>query len=359
MSAVWAEFVQCLLLFAGGIIVTAFGLVRVGGLGPLLREFPEKFYMVYPTSHHDFPFAGMVGTILSVGVWYVCTNQFMVQRCLGARSEWDARMGGITAGYYKLILPIIICLPGIIAYKVLGPQVDPNHVYALLIATLIPVGLIGLIMAGLAAAIMSTISSAMNAASTILTMDLYRPLLLKNISEKKLVLFGRLACVVMMIIAIIAAFYFSEKRGQVFLVIQNIFCYFAAPVAVLFIMGIFWKGGTSTAATTTFISGFALNEIVQRIVFKIAPFSQYNSFYNRATVVFFLSFIIFFIVSLFTRKTAPAIVNDICWRPSDMKLRGDGRSPHGTKSLVIFWFFMVVSILSVYATLFYFQFTHR
>ena len=358
MSVVWAEFVQCLLLFAGGIIVTSFGLARVGGLVPLMREIPEKFFMVYPASHQDFPFAGMVGTVISVGLWYVCTNQFMVQRCLGARSEWDARMGGITAGYYKLLLPLIICLPGLIAYKVLGPGIDPNHIYPLLVTELIPVGLVGLIMAGLASAIMSTISSALNAASTVITMDLYRPLLMKGASEKKLVFFGRLAGILMMIIAIGFAFYFSAKRGQVFLIIQNIFCYFAAPVAALFIMGIFWKGGTSKAATTTFISGFALNEIIDRILFKIAPFSNYDSFYNRATVVFFFSLVIFIAVSLFTKKTNPKIVDDICWKPSDMKLRGDGRSPHGTKSLVILWFFMVFAILSVYAALFIFQWMH-
>jgi len=359
MSVVWAEFVQCIVLFAGGITVTSFGLARVGGLVPLVREFPEKFFMAYPATHQDFPFAGMVGTVLSVSMWYVCTNQFMVQRCLGARSEWDARMGGIMAGYYKLVLPLIICLPGIIAYKVLGPGVDPNHVFPLLVAELIPVGLIGLIMAGLASAIMSTVSSTLNAASTIVTMDILRPLFMKDASEKKLVRSGRLSCVFMMIIAICAALWFCIERGPVFLIIQNIYSYFAAPVAALFILGIFWKGATPTAATVTFIAGFTLNEIVDRILFKIAPFSYYDSFYNRATVVFIFSLIILTVVSLFTRKSDPEVVNSICWRISDLKLRGDGRSPHGTKSLAVFWFFMVTSIISVYVALFILQWTHN
>ena len=358
-SVVWAEFIQCIVLFAGGITVTAFGLSRVGGLAPLIREFPEKFYMAYPTSHPDFPFAGMVGTVLSVGMWYVCTNQFMVQRCLGARSEWDARMGGVTAGYYKLVLPLIICLPGIIAYKVLGPGINPNHVFPLLVTELIPVGLIGLIMAGLASAIMSTVSSTLNAASTVITMDILRPLVFKDAPEKKLVWSGRLSSAFMMIFALGAAFWFCVKQGQVFLIIQNIFSYFAAPVAALFILGIFWKGATATAATVTFIAGFTLNEIVDRIIFKIAPFSNYDSFYNRATVVFFLSLVILTVVSLFTRKSSPEVVNKICWRISDLKLRGDGRSPHGTKSIAILWFFMVASIISVYTALFILQWLHR
>ncbi|MFC1538330.1 SLC5 family protein [Candidatus Latescibacterota bacterium] len=355
MSVVWAEFVQCIVLFAGGIIVTSFGLARVGGIAPLIAEFPEKFYMAYPATDPNFPFAGMVGTVLSVSMWYVCTNQFMVQRCLGARSEWDARMGGIMAGYYKLVLPLIICLPGIIAFKVLGPGVDPNHVFPLLVAELIPVGLIGLIMAGLASAIMSTVSSTLNAASTVVTMDILKPLVFKDASEKKLVLSGRLSSVFMMLFSIAVALWFCVERGQVFLIIQNIYSYFAAPVAALFLLGIFWKGATQTAATVTFISGFTLNEIMDRIIFKIALFSNYDSFYNRATMVFIFSLIIMTVVSLFTKKSDPEVVNSICWRISDLKLRGDGRSSHGTGSLAFFWFFMVVSIMSVYAALFFLQ----
>jgi len=359
ISCVWAEFVQCIVLFAGGITVTVFGLVRVGGLTPLIREFPEKFFMAYPATHRNFPFIGMVGTVLSVSMWYVCTNQFMVQRCLGARSEWDARMGGVTAGYYKLVLPFIICLPGIIAYKVLGPGVNPNHVFPLLVAELIPTGLIGLIMAGLAAAIMSTVSSALNASSTVVTMDILRPLLMKDSHEGKLVSAGRWSAAFMMVFAIGVALWFTVKQGQVFLIIQNIYSYFAPPVAALFILGIFWKGATPAAATVTFVAGFILNEIVDRIVFKIYPFSNYNSFYNRATVVFFLSLLILTIVSLFTKKSDRKVVDSICWRISDLKLRGDGKSEHGTLSLAVFWFFMVASIVSVYIALFVLQITHR
>ncbi len=355
MSVVWTEFVQCIILFAGGITVTAFGLARTGGLAPLIAEFPEKFYMAYPANHPDFPFAGMVGTVLSVSMWYVCTNQFMVQRCLGARSEWDARMGGIFAGYYKLVLPMIICLPGIIAWKVLGPGLNPNHVFPLLVAELIPIGLIGLIMAGLASAIMSTISSALNAASTVMTMDILRPLILKDASEETLVKSGRWTSAGMMIFAISVALWFCVKQGQVFLIIQNIYSYFAAPVAALFILGIFWKGATPTAATITFIAGFTLNEIVDRVLFKIPGFADYDSFYNRATLVFALSLLILWIVSLFTKKSPPEIVDSICWKFSDLKLRGDGRSAGSTKSLAIFWFFMVMSIVSVYISLFILQ----
>ncbi|HUU30412.1 MAG TPA: sodium/solute symporter [archaeon] len=356
LSVVWTDFVQCIVLFAGGLVVTFLGLNQVGGLGNLLHELPQKFFMVYPTSHPQFPFIGMVGCVLSSSTWYVCTNQFMVQRCLGARSEWDARMGGIFAGYFKFVLPFIICLPGIIAFKLLGPDIDPNHVFPLLVQRVVPAGLLGLIMAGLASAIMSTVSSALNSASTVATLDLIVPLFRKGeATEEERVSYGRWISVLIMVVAVSFAILFSVRKGQVFLIIQNIYAYFAAPVAALFLLGIFWKRITSTAATVTFIAGFTLNELVDRVLFKIEPFSNYNAFYNRATIVFFLSLLILTVVSLVTKKPDPAVVDKICWRPSDMRLRGDGRSPHKLGTLAVAWVGMVVCILGIYAALGIFQ----
>jgi solute:Na+ symporter, SSS family len=359
LSVVWTDFVQFIILFAGGFTVTFLGLHEVGGIGPLLREFPEKFSMVLPATHPEFPFIGMVGTVLSVSMWYVCTNQFMVQRCLGARSEWDARMGAVFAGYMKLLLPLIICLPGVIACKVLGPGVDPNRVFPLLVTKLVPAGLMGLIMAGLASAIMSTISSALNSASTVATLDLIQPLRGGKLPEETLVRYGRWISVAIMVVALGCAILFSVRQGQVFLIIQNIYAYFAAPVAALFLLGIFWKGATSTAATVTFIAGFTLNELVDHVLFKIEPFIHYNSFYNRATIVFAFSLLILVGVSLFTRKTDRAVVDEICWRPADLRLRAaDTRSSHGMLSLVLAWALMAGSILTVYVLLGVFQYHH-
>lgn len=359
LSVVWTDFLQFVVLFAGGITITLLGLDATGGLGPLLTEFPEKFFMAYPADHPEFPFAGMVGTVLSVSMWYVCTNQFMVQRCLGARSEWDARMGAVFAGYMKLLLPFIICLPGIIAYKLLGPGIEPNHVFALLVTRLVPAGLLGLIMAALASAIMSTISSALNSAGTVATLDLIVPLWKKDAGEQERVRLGRWLSAIFMTVAVGFAILFSVQRGQVFLIIQNINAYFAAPVAALFLLGIFWKGATGTAATVTFIAGFTLNELVDKVLFKIEPFTRYDSFYNRATIVFALSLLILWGVSLFTKKTPREVVDSICWRPSDLRLRGDGRSSRGMTSLVAAWALMVGGILAVYAALGVFQWLHR
>ena len=355
LSVAWTDFVQFIVLFTGGAIITMLGLEQVGGFSTLLTELPEKFFVYLPANHPQFPFVGMVGTVLSSSMWYVCTNQFMVQRCLGARSEWDARMGGVFAGYMKLVLPLIICLPGIIAFKIFGPGQNPNHIFALLVTRLIPAGLTGLIMAGLASAIMSTISSALNSASTVATLDLIRPLFRRDATEEELVSYGRWVSVVIMIVAVGCGLWFSVRKGQVFLIVQNIYAYFAAPVAALFLLGIFWKRATSTAATVTFIAGFVFNEFVDRVLFKISPLSDYDSFYNRAAIVFFLSLGVLILVSLVTKKPDPAVVDEICWQPSDLRLRENGRGPHKMGNLVVAWALMAGSILGVYAALGIFQ----
>ena len=356
LSVVWTDFLQFIILFAGGITVTLLGLDATGGLGPLLCRIPGEIFHGLSGGPSGISVC-RDGGHGAVGQHVVCLHRTSSSSSAiwERKSEWDARMGAIFAGYMKLLLPFIICLPGVIAYKVLGPGVDPNHVFALLVARLVPAGLMGLIMAGLASAIMSTISSALNSAGTVATLDLIVPLWKKDSSDEEQVRWGKWLSAVFMAVAVGFAIMFSVQQGQVFLIIQNIYAYFAAPVAALFLLGIFWKGATGTAATVTFIAGFTLNELVDRVLFKLEPFTHYNSFYNRATIVFALSLLILWSVSLFTKKTPAGVVDAICWRPSDLRLRGDGRSRHGTASLVAAWALMAGSILAVYAALGVFQ----
>ena len=113
---------------------------------------------------------------LTVGIWYSCTSQHMVQRVLGAKDEWHARMGVVGAGYLRIITPFFFVLPGIIAFKLFPNLPRQDMAYLELVKELIPTGLRGLILAGMAAALMSNVSSVLNSASTLVTMDLYKKL---------------------------------------------------------------------------------------------------------------------------------------------------------------------------------------
>ena len=176
ISVAWTDFLQFIVLMAGGLIVAVTGVIRVGGLSVLMNAHPEKFKFIYPATDPNYPWFGVLTLFLSIGIWYNCTNQFIVQRCLGARSEWDGRMGVVFAGFIKILLPFLIVIPGIVAYRLLPGLKDPDESYPRLVRELVPAGLGGVVMAGIASALLSHLSSVLNSASTVFTMDLYRPL---------------------------------------------------------------------------------------------------------------------------------------------------------------------------------------
>src|SRR4029453_9462876 len=110
-------FMQIGVLLVGGILVPVIGLSKVGGLASLVHEFPQKFQVFHGPKHELFPAPGVFTSFLSAGIWYNCTSQHIVQRCLGAKDEWNARMGVVTAGFLHIVTPFFFVLPGIIAYK--------------------------------------------------------------------------------------------------------------------------------------------------------------------------------------------------------------------------------------------------
>src|SRR5438094_4251943 len=116
-SAAWTDFMQIIILGIGGVLVPILGLRAAGGVSTLFREYPQKFQVFLPVYHERFPFTGVFTGFLTVGIWYTCTSQHMVQRVLAAKDEWNARMGVVGAGYLRIITPLFFVLPGIIAWK--------------------------------------------------------------------------------------------------------------------------------------------------------------------------------------------------------------------------------------------------
>ncbi|MGC4055352.1 MAG: hypothetical protein QM757_41490 [Paludibaculum sp.] len=164
----------------------------------------------------------MFTLFLSIGIWYNCTNQFIVQRCLGARSEWDARMGVIFAGFMKLLLPFLVVIPGIVAFQLFPGLTDPDQAYPRLVKELVPLGLGGVVMAGIASALLSHLSSVLNSCSTVFTMDLYRPFFGQGKGDAHLVSVGRWSGFLILTFAMGLAIWFTRGQHSVFLVIQNV-----------------------------------------------------------------------------------------------------------------------------------------
>src|SRR5439155_5688123 len=157
---------------------------KTGGLLQFVHEQPQKFQVFLPVYHERFPFTGVFTGFLTVGIWYTCTSQHMVQRVLAAKDEWHARMGVIGAGYLHIITPFFFVFPGVLAYKILGPNFKPADAsYLTLVERLVWPGLRGLILAAMAAALMSNLSAVLNSAATLVTIDFYKKLVNRDSTD--------------------------------------------------------------------------------------------------------------------------------------------------------------------------------
>jgi solute:Na+ symporter, SSS family len=352
LAAAWADLVQYILLMSMGILVTAAGLWHAGGLAPLMESLPEKFIVFYPPTHEMIPTTGILLGLLSVGVWYSCANQFMVQRCLGARSEWDARMGVVMAGYSKAVLPFIVVLPGIIAFYLFQDRItDGDQAWPFLVRMWLPAGVAGLALAGLASAILSTLSAITTSSSTIITLDLYRRILRPGASDRELHLVGRASAAAVMVTGVIVAWIMSAMPAvTIFGLIQQVFFYMAPPIAALFLVGILWPRATPAAATATLFCGFLVFlPLAKFVLFPMIPWlSPYDSFTHHTFVVFVMCALLLVIMSLFTRPKAAEELRGVVWSRSALRTSGAIRE-RGLVSLAVAWAGMVLLIVALYA----------
>jgi SSS family solute:Na+ symporter len=359
-SAAWTDFMQMGVLLVGGILVPVIGLSKVGGIFKLAHDLPQKFQMFHSPTHELFPFTGVFTSFLSVGIWYNCTSQHIVQRCLGAKDEWNARMGVVTAGFLHIVMPFFFVLPGIIAYKLFPNLARPDHSYILLVKTLVPTGLRGLILAAIAAALMSHLSSMINSTSTILTLDLYKRIWNPDASEKKLVAFGQWSGGVVMTLGIAIALYFSTTQRSLFVLIQEGFAYIAPPFAVIFTAGLLWRRANGTAALTTIVTGFCFTLLLQFYLFKSVPFLiPYANYLHRAVISWAFCMVVMISMSLLTAPPAPEKTKGIIWSARYAALPAAEQARYsGWKDLRFWWLVFISTVLSIYGFFLWFRFQH-
>ena len=284
-AVVYTETLQTIVLILGSVIITFLGFQEVGGWDELTKTVtevsPDHFNMWRPWDDPDFPWAGLLfgGTI--VGIWYWCTDQYIVQRTLAANNITIGRRGAIFGAYLKLLPILIFLVPGIIAYAltIQNPEIysviDPvtgveraDRAFPMLVTTLLPVGLKGLVAGGLMAALMSSLASVFNSCSTIFTIDIYKQISPEK-SEQFLVNVGKMATVVIVILGI-AWIPIMEKigGGVMYQYLQNVQAYIAPPVTTVFLLGIIWKRVNAQAAIVTLFSGLFL--LILRLGSEIA-----------------------------------------------------------------------------------------
>ena len=255
-----------------------------------------------------------------LGLWYWCTDQTIVQRVLGSRTEKDAQHGALFAGLLKILPVFILVFPGVVGYVLFRDVIgaDANQTLPVLLVRLIPTGIKGLIAAGLLAALMSTIAAALNSSATLVAVDIVKRIKPET-SDRRQIRIGQACAVVVMLLAMA----WSTQGGRytsIFEAINTIASYLAPPITTVFLWGVFWKRGTRQAALTTLIAGFLIGVasfLVDLPVFgteKVITHGLGVPFMMQAWWMFCLCSVIFVVVSLLTSRPDPAQIEGLTWR---------------------------------------------
>ncbi len=316
----------------------------------------NRLAIMQPITHEVVPWPSVIFGLLYVGIWYNVINQFMIQRVLGAKNIYHARMGIVFASYLKIILPLIVVLPGLIFFakypeimklpwEEIRPEADKG--YVTMLQMLVPVGLRGLFLAALFGAIQSTVNSVLNSTATIFTLDIYKRIFYKDASEKHLVRIGMWSSVAILIIAIILAGFINRLGGSLFVYIQSLYAFFAPPFSVIFLLGILFRWINGTGATISVIMGFLLGIAIKVYVQLPGHPVWLEPFAMQAIINFGFCTVVCIIISLLTSKPIAEQVTDkltLNWKNLNI-LNELGTKWY--KSVTLWWFisFLIVFLL--------------
>lgn len=320
-AVVWTEMVQLGVLLAGGLVL-AFATVReAGGWSAFLATSPD-WHMLLPADHNEFPWTMYLGGVLCVSIFYCAANQFIVQRTLAARDEWHARMGVVFTDYLKFLMPLIIVVPGLLAPRLFALE-KPDMAFPTLVRTLLPPGLVGLVMAGLIAAVMSHLSGAVNSCTTILTVDLYLPWIRPNASEAQAVRFGKMMGAAVVLMGIVwSAVLLRHSDKPVFIYLLNAYGYVTPGIATMFLLGIFWRRATHAGALAAGLLTIPLSIGIEWYAPMLPPAAAryVTPFWNRTGIVFWTCMLIGAIVSLCTKSRPAAEIEGLIWNRASLRM---------------------------------------
>ena len=260
-AILWTSVLQTPVLIVGSLIILVVGLDKVGGFAELERINGEQMRLMRPASDPDFPWPGVIFGSLIIGFWYWCTDQYIVQRVLSAKGIQAARRGTIFAGYLKLLPVFIFLFPGMIAYAMHAQgqiQIETaDQAFAVLVTELLPSGIKGVVIAGLIAALMSSLASLFNSSSILFTIDFYKKYK-PDTSEEKLLRVGRIATIVIVALGIIWIPVMQMVSDVLYEYLQLVQALIAPGIAVVFLLGVFSKRITPTAGFVGLVAGFIL-----------------------------------------------------------------------------------------------------
>lgn len=359
-AVAYTEAIQTIILIIGSALVTIFGLIELGGWSELRSIAGSEMFNLWkplvPAGvegtwepikeagkmawyfNDNYPWLGMLFCAPIIGLWYWCTDQYIVQRALGAPNEREARRGSIAAAFFKLLPVFIFIIPGIICYalavsgkfailqeKLIGPdgqilRDQAQQAFPLMVAYVLPIGIRGIVVAGLLAALMSSLAGVFNASSTLFTIDFYSRIK-KNVSQAQLVWIGRVATTVMVLIGLAWLPVIRGGKG-LYDYLQGVQAYLAPPIFVVFFAGVFHKRLNAKGCLAALYSGFVLG--LGRLAID-TPVKLFNIQYENGSFLWIINNIFFQYYSLLIFLICVAImfiVSYLTEEPSYKKISG-------------------------------------
>jgi SSS family solute:Na+ symporter len=321
-AVVWTDVIQSVLLLAAGILVAILVFREIGGWGAMMaadRAGGEKMHLYLPMNHSQLPWTGVFTGLMAMHCFYWGTNQFIVQRALAARSDNEAKLGIIAAGFLKLLIPFFAIASGVAAYYMFQERlpdrgIAPDTAFTEVVKLVVPVGygIVGLISAGLIGAILSSIDSMMNSAATIVTIDIYKQFINPKASDRQMILIGRLSIIAFVLVAAVMAIFILDPNSEenFFLQIANYQNYLTPGLLVAFALGMLWKRGTAAAGFVTIVSGIFFSWLVEYVYNNhlatqpaiVDMFGEKLNFFHRVVGVLLLCSVIYVVTSLLTKQ---------------------------------------------------------
>ena len=359
-AVVVTETIQTVIVIGGSITVTVLAIMALPEHGiTTMAEFkaelrPRQLSMVWTDNSAGLAWYSVLLGYPVLGIWYWCTDQTIVQRVLAAKSEHDAQIGPLFAGFIKILPIFILVLPGVIGYALYHDEIgtEANQVLPILIQRLVPTGLKGLISAGLLAALMSTIAAALNSCGTLFAVDIVgriRP----NMADETQVRIGRWSAVVVMGLAMLWSTQ-GDKFGSIFEAVQEIGAALAPAITTVFVWGVFWRRGTEQAAVSTLVFGFAMGATAFILDFKDAEgFKTITQgwgipFMLQAFYMTVICSVVFYVVSKMTPAPPPEKIDGLTWESPLSALttrwEGDGIDPRHLAAVL----FVTISVLYIF-----------